>query len=294
MYEELVDAKALRADILPPPGYIVETYLMSHLTQDAADESNPPAKLEERLQQYNKLKSEYKTFVETWEAKLPPGEIRDDLLKGSREPAEQFFALMDNEFLPAIKAKDFDRASDIIDNKLPPVFEKHYAAMMDVVEHVNKMEADKQAQADAFVASSSWFLCVVGLVVLGLVVGFSWWIRSGVARQEAINLDYAGQIAAISRSQAIIEFDMDGNVITANDNFLKTMGYTFDEIKGRHHSMFVKTVTAIRPNTKISGQRSIAANVEFVRVSAWPKVAGTFGCKLPTIQFWIPAASHTR
>ena len=147
MYEELVDAKALRADILPPPGYIVETYLMSHLTQDAADESNPPAKLEERLQQYNKLKSEYKTFVETWEAKLPPGEIRDDLLKGSREPAERFFALMDDEFLPAIKAKDFDKASDIIDNKLPPVFEQHYAAMMDVVEHVNKMESRQASRS---------------------------------------------------------------------------------------------------------------------------------------------------
>ena len=240
MYETLVDAKALRADILPPPGYIVETYLLSHLTQDAADESNPPEKLVERLAQYEKLKSEYKTFVETWEAKLPEGEIRDDLLTSSREPAEQFFALMDNEFLPAIKAKDFEKASDIIDNKLPAVFEKHYKSMMDVVEHVNKMELDTQAEADALVASNSWFLCIIGTIVLGCVVGFSWWIRSGIARQEEINLDYAGQIAAIGRSQGMIEFDMDGNVVTANDNFLQTMGYTLEELKGRHHSALVE------------------------------------------------------
>jgi len=44
---------------------------------------------------------------------------------------------------------------------------------------------------------------------------------------------------AISMVQAIIEFGLDGNVITANDNFLKTMGYTLEEVKGRHHSLFV-------------------------------------------------------
>lgn len=240
IYEQIVEAKALRADILPPPGYIVETYLLSHLTQDAADEANPPEKLAERVAQYERLKSEYATFVQTWEAKLPPGEIREDLLKTSREPADAFFAMMDNEFLPALKAKDFDKASDIIDHKLPPLFDKHYAAMMDVVEHVNKLEEETQASADRQVATNSWTLCFIGFVVLGFVVAFSWWIRSGVARQEAINLDYAGQIAAISRSQGVIEFDMDGNVRTANENFLKTMGYSLDEIKGRHHSMFVE------------------------------------------------------
>ena len=51
--------------------------------------------------------------------------------------------------------------------------------------------------------------------------------------------DYASIVAALSRSQAIIEFELDGTIITANDNFLRTMGYTLEEIQGRHHSMFV-------------------------------------------------------
>src|SRR5262249_51871721 len=41
------------------------------------------------------------------------------------------------------------------------------------------------------------------------------------------------------KSQAIIEFQLDGTVLTANDNFLRTLGYSLDEVKGRHHSMFV-------------------------------------------------------
>jgi len=54
------------------------------------------------------------------------------------------------------------------------------------------------------------------------------------------NADYAGQIAAIGKSQAVIEFNMDGTIITANENFLAGLGYALDEIKGRHHGMFVE------------------------------------------------------
>jgi len=45
---------------------------------------------------------------------------------------------------------------------------------------------------------------------------------------------------AINTSQAVIEFDLDGTIITANENFLSVMGYSLDEIKGKHHSMFVR------------------------------------------------------
>ena len=51
--------------------------------------------------------------------------------------------------------------------------------------------------------------------------------------------DYAGQIAAIGKSQAVIEFDMDGTIIDANDNFLNAMGYTLADLKGKNHSMCV-------------------------------------------------------
>ncbi len=51
--------------------------------------------------------------------------------------------------------------------------------------------------------------------------------------------DSVGQLAAINKSQAVIEFQMDGTVMHANENFLKALGYTMDEIRGKHHSLFV-------------------------------------------------------
>jgi len=54
------------------------------------------------------------------------------------------------------------------------------------------------------------------------------------------NADYSGQLAAISKSQAVIEFGLDGTILTANNNFLNVLGYTLDEVKGKHHSIFVE------------------------------------------------------
>jgi len=51
--------------------------------------------------------------------------------------------------------------------------------------------------------------------------------------------DLRGQIAAIGKSQAVIEFELDGTIIRANENFLKALGYDADEVRGRHHGMFV-------------------------------------------------------
>lgn len=64
-------------------------------------------------------------------------------------------------------------------------------------------------------------------------------VASDVTAQKLRDADYSGQVSAISRSQAVIEFDLSGTIQTANENFLNAVGYTLDEIKGRHHRMFV-------------------------------------------------------
>jgi methyl-accepting chemotaxis protein len=61
-----------------------------------------------------------------------------------------------------------------------------------------------------------------------------------ITDQKLRNADNEGQLKAIHKSQAVIEFNLDGTIITANDNFLKTLGYSLDEIRGRHHRLFVE------------------------------------------------------
>ena len=60
-----------------------------------------------------------------------------------------------------------------------------------------------------------------------------------ITAQKIRNMEDAGKIAAMSRAQAVIEFNMDGTIVAANENFLGAMGYSLAEIEGKHHSMFV-------------------------------------------------------
>ncbi|MFG6466186.1 PAS domain-containing methyl-accepting chemotaxis protein [Roseateles sp. BYS87W] len=66
-------------------------------------------------------------------------------------------------------------------------------------------------------------------------------VRYDITEQEIERQNARGILAAINQSYAYIEFDLTGHVLHANENFLKTLGYTLDEIKGRHHRMFCDT-----------------------------------------------------
>jgi len=61
------------------------------------------------------------------------------------------------------------------------------------------------------------------------------------------NADYQGQINAIGKSQAVIEFNLDGTILNANQRFLDMMGYRLDEIQGAHHRMFADPRDAASP-----------------------------------------------
>jgi methyl-accepting chemotaxis protein len=73
-----------------------------------------------------------------------------------------------------------------------------------------------------------------------------------ITERKIRSMEDAGKIAAITRAQAVIEFNLDGTIITANDNFLAAMGYSLAEIAGKHHQMFVAP-----------GERDSAAYREF-------------------------------
>nr|WP_157669251.1 PAS domain S-box protein [Chitinibacter sp. GC72] len=60
-----------------------------------------------------------------------------------------------------------------------------------------------------------------------------------VTAQVMAQADMQGQIEAIGRAQAVIEFDLDGRILTANDNFLRLMDYRLAEVQGQHHRLFV-------------------------------------------------------
>ena len=73
-------------------------------------------------------------------------------------------------------------------------------------------------------------------------------ITNTVAQSHEMDLQAIS--TALDRVQAVIEFELDGTIISANENFLKTLGYTLEEVRGKHHAMFCEPAYAATPAYK--------------------------------------------
>jgi len=64
-------------------------------------------------------------------------------------------------------------------------------------------------------------------------------VQAEITQTKLQAVDFNSKLDAINKSNGVIEFDTDGTIITANDNFLNLMGYSLEEVKGKHHRIFV-------------------------------------------------------
>ena len=80
-------------------------------------------------------------------------------------------------------------------------------------------------------------------------------VARDVTAMKLEQLDFEGKLKAIDRSQSVIEFDLTGKVLTANSNFLSLMGYSLDEVRGIHHSIFVDHEYSISTDYQLFWER---------------------------------------
>lgn len=105
-----------------------------------------------------------------------------------------------------------------------------------------------QHRATIWVGHRAFDLIVTPLLEGNRTTGFV--VEWANAKERLQNVDFQGQMVAISRVQGIIEFTTDGEIVTANENFLNALGYRLDEIKGGSHSMLVDPEYARSPAYK--------------------------------------------
>lgn len=141
IYQRIVQGKDLVADVLPPPEYIIESYLVGlQLSVASADEQ---VALISRL---NVLKKDYDTRHEFWEKEALDGEIASVLLKQAHMPALAFYSVSFEEFIPALQRGDV-LAVQAAMTKMRTHYETHRAAIDQVVQLANTRVADDEAVA---------------------------------------------------------------------------------------------------------------------------------------------------
>ncbi len=170
VYTQIILGKDLLADILPPPAYIIESYLTTSQMKDERD-TNLLKRLEEKM---TRLKGEYETRHQYWKENLEEGKIKDLILISSYKPAEEFYKLYESEFLPAIHSGEHTASLEVFNSKLTPLYEEHRTHIDELVKESMDWAASVETDAKSDIVSGIWMLLLFAavLVVVVFILGF--------------------------------------------------------------------------------------------------------------------------
>ena len=201
LYRDIVQGKDVIADVLPPPKYIIESYLVVLQMVEEKDKGRVLAYIDRG----KKLRSEYEERQAFWSEDLPPGRLKDFMVSQSFRPAVEFYEIRDRELVPALLAGESARAKEIAYGKLHERYEEHRVAIDEVVRVATAQNLAHERAATELVASSSTTLITLAGLIVALVLWTAWLIvRSLVTRlqQSSVALmSTATQIAATSKEQ---------------------------------------------------------------------------------------------
>ncbi|MEZ6115045.1 MAG: methyl-accepting chemotaxis protein [Pirellulaceae bacterium] len=162
------------ADVLPPPQYIVEAYLLSLHAANEVESGAKDAELEAIARQFTEYRANFERRHEFWLQQLRPGDLRTSLTVDAYEPAVQFFDTVELEFMPACLERNEALVHQLASGKLQEVFHVHRKAIDRVVQLA--IEENKGVAVEAQkVASSGTFWSIAfatGLVLCGAGCGW--------------------------------------------------------------------------------------------------------------------------
>ena len=163
LYQRIVQSKDLVADVLPPPEYIIESYLVSLQLVATTDK----AKQDGLVERLKVLKKEYDDRHAFWSKAGLEAALGSLLLKESNQPAQAFFKLSFDELVPAVQRNDRDAVTVVI-GKLEAHYEAHRAAIDKVVAMANQRAQTDEADAVSQIASSTTLM--LGILAVSVAV----------------------------------------------------------------------------------------------------------------------------
>ena len=190
-YDRIVQGKDLIADILPPPEYIIESYLVTLHMADEVDAGAPKSVLEDLADRCRELEAEYDERHEYWNVDLPAGPMKKTLLSDSYEPAVEFFRVRDDEFIPACLEGDAEKANQLARGPLRKNYEKHRAAIDQVVGMATTRNAEDEKKAASTISSRTTFSIVSMVLLLAGSGALGWYTAHqtvGPLRESASGL----------------------------------------------------------------------------------------------------------
>ncbi len=182
MYQRIVQGKDIVADVLPPPEYIIESYLVLLQIMDEAD----PTRRAELVARLGQLESEYNRRHEFWLGDLEQGPLKVELVEKAYAPAREFYRLVKDQILPKLgDGRPQEDVWTIVRGPARAAYEQHRHAVDEVVKLANARNSVDERSAAA--ALRNWRAVQLGFtaLVLIVVVTISWAIARSIVGPTA-------------------------------------------------------------------------------------------------------------
>lgn len=248
IYREVILGKDLIADILPPPEYIIEPYLVTFQMSQTADKD----KLSSLISRSKQLRSDFETRHAYWEKELPSGPMKEKLLKKAYQPAVEYFDILEREYIPAVQQGDKRKAESLLHDTLTPKYEVHRAAIDEVVELANAYTKQIEEGAAHTVGGRVGWLLTIGVVLISLVACFSWFVAWGIGKPLE-------QTVEVLRDLAEGEGDLTKRLHAKGGDEIGQLSRSFNAFMDKLHDIIAQAREAVIQVTSVSRQLSSAA-----------------------------------
>ena len=225
VYQRIVQGKDLIADILPPPEYVIESFLVSLQLSESTDKADQDG----LIARLKTLKGEYDTRHKFWQKEGLETEINDVLLKQAHEPAVAFYATVFNGLIPAVQKQDKEAISTAL-KSMKATYEVHRKAIDQVVQLTNKRNEADEAALKIRIQTNSISLLIVFALSLSLAIIVTVIISRSLTSPITETVKIA-QVVASGDQTSHIEADYHdeaGQLLLAlkdmNDNLVRIVG----------------------------------------------------------------------
>jgi hypothetical protein len=181
-YRLIVQGKDLVADILPPPEYLVESYLAVF---EMIDETEP-GKLTALIDKSARLRKDYESRHTFWVEQLDPGPMKDQLVVAAHAPAVMFLDIVDRQVIPAVRAGNREAVRVLATRVLKAHYETHRLAIDRLVEQVTAKTAADERAVTQFVKNRTIWLLGLGFVLASIALSCAVVIGNRMSRRIGV------------------------------------------------------------------------------------------------------------
>ncbi len=230
LYQRIVQGKDIVADILPPPEYVVESYLVVH--QLTLEES--PQKREELVSRLSQLEADFNSRHDYWSKELEEGPLKKSLVTDAYVPAKAFFEAIHRSLLPALKANTPDAdLKKILRDEIQSRYELHRKAIDETVKFANARITQDETLGRATISSWQLSEMIAGLITVSIVMLVTWRIGQGILVPTTRMIDRVTDMADGAA-------DLTKRVQIESDDEIGTLGKLVNAVIQRIHDLIVR------------------------------------------------------